>query len=253
MSENKHTPEPWDNRTYIDRFWSRVNVSGENDCWEWTRGTTSDGYGVFHFGHSSIRSHRFSYQQHNGKITEHECVLHSCDNPRCVNPKHLWIGTRAENNADKEAKKRGVHPVQSSGESNSNATLTAPEVIAAKVMARKGLPQARIAKLLGVSTATICLIVNGERRQDETERRVSACVNACAGCATEVLETAPVGFFNSTYGHPKYLEEITKQRAELLAALENCRLLAARHRKEEWAGHVLRFCGEAGVAGEVMR
>jgi len=187
MSENKHTPEPWDNRTYIDRFWSRVNVSGENDCWEWTRGTTSDGYGVFHFGHSSIRSHRFSYQQHNGKITEHECVLHSCDNPRCVNPKHLWIGTRAENNADKEAKKRGVHPVQSSGESNSNATLTTPEVIAAKVMARKGLPQARIAKLLGVSTATICLIVNGERRQDETERRVSACVNACEGIPTYQL------------------------------------------------------------------
>ena len=50
-------------------------------------------------------------------------------------------------------------------------------------------------------------------------RRIVACVNACAGCATEVLETAPVGFFNSTYGHPKYLEEITKQRDELLSDL----------------------------------
>lgn len=49
------------------------------------------------------------------------------------------------------------------------------------------------------------------------------------------------------------LHEVKRQRDELLAALENCRLLAARHRKEEWAGHVLRFCGEAGVAGEVMR
>lgn len=217
MSENKHTPEPWDNRTYIDRFWSRVNVSWENDCWEWTRGTTSDGYGVFHFGHSSIRSHRFSYQQHNGKITEHECVLHSCDNPRCVNPKHLWIGTRAENNADKEAKKRGVHPVQSSGESNSNATLTTPEVIAAKVMARKGLPQARIAKLLGVSTATICLIVNGERRQDETERRVSACVNACAGIPTDQLESGEARYVRNELADIYALE---KRRDELLAALE---------------------------------
>ena len=44
-----------------------------------------------------------------------------------------------------------------------------------------------------------------------------------------------------------------QQRDELLVALENCRLLAARHRKEEWAGHVLRFCGESGVAGKVMR
>lgn len=51
-------------------------------------------------------------------------------------------------------------------------------------------------------------------------RRIVACVNACAGCLTEVLETAPIGFFNSTYGHPKYLEEITKQRDELLAATE---------------------------------
>lgn len=54
----------------------------------------------------------------------------------------------------------------------------------------------------------------------ENARRIVACVNACAGCATEVLETAPVGFFNSTYGHPKYLEKITKQRDELLAALK---------------------------------
>ena len=54
---------------------------------------------------------------------------------------------------------------------------------------------------------------------DEDARRIVACVNACAGCATEFLETAPVGFFNSTYGHPKYLEEIIKQRDDLLAAL----------------------------------
>ena len=51
----------------------------------------------------------------------------------------------------------------------------------------------------------------------------------------------------------EYITHVEKQRDELLAALENCRLLAARHRKEEWAGHVLRFCVESGVAGEVMR
>lgn len=67
-------------------------------------------------------------------------------------------------------------------------------------------------------------VIGGFEQEDRAEmkanaRRIVACVNACAGCATEVLETAPVGFFNSTYGHPKYLEEITKQRDELLAAL----------------------------------
>ena len=69
---------------------------------------------------------------------------------------------------------------------------------------------------LMVAVATTGYGVNSEANA----RRIVACVNACAGCATEVLETAPVGFFNSTYGHPKYLEEITKQRDELLAALE---------------------------------
>lgn len=213
----EHTPEPWESRAYISRFWSRVDVKGDNDCWEWTRGTTRDGYGVFHFGNSSMRAHRFSYQQNNGRITEHECVLHSCDNPRCVNPKHLWIGTRAENNADKESKKRGVHPSQMAGESNTNAVLTTPEVIAARVMNRKGLPQARIAKLLGVSSASVCMILNGERRVEETERRVSACVNACAGIETFMLEM----LLENKRTVMQDLDDLTNQRDGLLAALEN--------------------------------
>ena len=212
MNENKHTPEPWNNQKYIERFWSRVDVKGPDECWEWKRGSTVQGYGCFHYGSSSIRAHRFSYQQHNGPIKEHDCVCHSCDNPKCVNPAHLWIGTRAENNADKEAKKRGVHPVQSSGESNTNYVLTTPEVIAARVMSRKGLPQARIAKLLDVSTSAVCLIVNGERRVDETERRVSACVNACAGIPTSRLEAGAADIL-------AYSMELKKQRDELLSDL----------------------------------
>lgn len=70
-------------------------------------------------------------------------------------------------------------------------------------------------------------------------RRIVACVNACAGCATEVLETAPVGFFNSTYGHPKYLEEITKQRDELLAALD--RLAFAAECRDNTTGDQCRL------------
>lgn len=65
--------------------------------------------------------------------------------------------------------------------------------------------------------------------------------------------SSPVGAVFAVNALCDAYEDIAKQRDELMAALENCRLLAARHRKEEWAGHVLRFCGEAGVAGEVMR
>lgn len=212
-----HTKEPWNDKIYIDRFWSRVDVLGQDDCWEWKRGATVQGYGCFHFGHSSIRSHRFSYQQHNGAISSHDCVCHSCDNPRCVNPSHLWLGTRAENNADKEAKQRGARPEQSGGEGNSNAILSTPEVIAAKVMARKGMPQARIAAFLGVSNATICLIVNGDRRSEESEQRVSACVNACAGIQTDDLEQCPSG---GLFHLADMSNEVVKQRDELLVALE---------------------------------
>ena len=183
----KHTPEPWENKAIVSRFWSKVSVKSDIDCWEWQAGKTSQGYGGFHYGKFSIRAHRFSYQLHNRKINEYECVCHSCDNPSCVNPKHLWIGTRAENNADKEAKGRGTYPNQMSGEGNTNYVLTTPEVISIKVMARKGMPQARIASYIGVSAATVCMVVNGDRRKEETEERVSACVNACAGISEESL------------------------------------------------------------------
>ena len=219
MSENKHTPEPWEDPSCIKRFWSKVDVAGKDDCWVWQKGISGFGYGNFHYGNMSIRAHRFSYQLHNGKIRNHDCVCHSCDNPKCVNPAHLWIGTRAENNADKEAKKRGVYPVQSNGEANTNSILTTPEVIAARVMARKGLPQARIAKLLGVSTATVCMIVNGERRSEETEQRVSACVNACAGIPTYQLTAEN----DNPTNLGEVIDAIRDQRDELLAALERCR------------------------------
>ena len=187
MSEKLHTPEPWEVPKYIDRFWSSVDIKSNEECWEWKKGTTADGYGVFHYGNSSIRTHRFSYQLHNRKLEAQECVCHSCDNPKCVNPNHLWIGTRAENNADMEAKGRAVHIVQKSGENNSNAELTVSEVIAIRVMSRKGMPQARIANYIGISPATVCMIVGGERRASETEKRVSACVNACRSVSDEDL------------------------------------------------------------------
>lgn len=183
-----HTKEPFEDELCIKRFWSKVAVSGDNDCWLWTRGTSGFGYGNFHYGKMSIRAHRFSYQLKHGKITPHECVCHSCDNPLCVNPAHLWIGTRAENNADAIAKNRNVPPSQKSGEGNSNSSLTAAEVVAIRVMARCGMPQARIASYIGISAASVCMIVNDTRRTEETERRVSACVNACAGLSTDDLE-----------------------------------------------------------------
>ena len=212
------TKEPWVVPVYVERFWSRVDKASPNGCWEWKRGATVQGYGNFHFGHSSIRAHRFSYQYYNGAIRDHDCVCHSCDNPRCVNPDHLWLGTRAENNADKEAKGRAVHPDQGSGEQNSNSVLTTPEVIALRVMARLGVPQARIANYLRVSTAATCLIVNGKRRVEETEQRVSACVNALAGIADPEKFIADA----RSYSH-ETMTAVVREREELRRDLNDAR------------------------------
>ena len=93
--------------------------------------------------------------------------------------------------------------------------------------------------------------INQERREADA-RRIVACVNACAGLSTEFLEQID-SIQAALTGQLVVTEVLEKQRDELLAALENCRLLAARHRNEDWAGHVIRFLGEAGVKGEVMR
>ena len=80
-------------------------------------------------------------------------------------------------------------------------------------------------------------------------RRIVACVNACAGIPIDMLEAMPSGPASLL---PMYAR-LEKQRDELLAALENCRLLAARHRKEDWALLILGFCAECGVVGSITR
>lgn len=78
------------------RFWSRVNVGNAGDCWPWSGSTNANGYGVF----AGEKAHRVAYQQFNGEIPEGMIVMHRCDNPSCVNPSHLAMGTQADNVRD---------------------------------------------------------------------------------------------------------------------------------------------------------
>lgn len=144
-----------------ERFWQKVNVAGPNDCWQWTAyranpGRHKLGYGQFN-NHGKIESaHRVAWELTFGSIPEGMKVCHSCDNPLCCNPNHLFLGTQSDNVRDMDTKGRRVS-MPAFGERHGNARLTEDTV---RFIHQSNESSAELARVLGVSRQSVSDVRN---------------------------------------------------------------------------------------------
>lgn len=145
-----------------EKFWSRVDVRGPDECWLWMGAAARGGYGSFRAGGRNHGAHRISYVAAHGQIPEvpgyHGGVVrHACDNPPCVNPRHLLVGSQADNALD--AKLRGRIAV---GGDLPHSKLSPKKVMAMREMRRAGAEYADIGARFGVSKSTAVRAVCGD-------------------------------------------------------------------------------------------
>jgi hypothetical protein len=152
----RHHGDPMYKATAEDRFWSKVDRSGE--CWNWTA-SLRNGYGFFSVDDQNGYAHRFSFELANGPIPEGMLICHRCDNRRCVRPDHLYAGTVHDNNLDTmtrnaAARKRILGMRKVRGSEHGNARLT--EEMVRSVRASKGIKtDLEAARECGVSETAV--------------------------------------------------------------------------------------------------
>jgi len=138
-----------------ERIFSKAMPEPNSGCWLWVGALSSKGYGLMREGRKVRTVHRMVYESTVGPIEAGMCVCHRCDTPACVNPDHLFLGTNADNQADKVAKGR-----QARGEGNGRAKITADDVRAIRASSET---RAQIARRYGLGWSTVNDIRKGRR------------------------------------------------------------------------------------------
>lgn len=171
------------NKTASDRFWCKVDKSG--DCWLWTARRDKNGYGRFRpdgANTGDVGAHRVAFALAGQTVKDGDLVCHTCDNPPCVRPSHLFIGTPMVNAIDRDAKGRGrpwpmsdevrstrargersgryTHPESTPrGSTHGNATITEDDVRAIRAAVASGESQGSVARRMGLTQPNVSRIV----------------------------------------------------------------------------------------------
>lgn len=147
------------------RLMSGLVANKGTGCWEWSRSRNDHGYGIIRITNQKWewceRCHRVSYALFVGPIPSGKCVLHSCDNPPCFNPKHLFLGTAQDNTNDMHAKGRWRTPRRLMGAEAGSALLSEAQVYEAVGRTLLGESRSSIGRDFGVTISTVSKLLVG--------------------------------------------------------------------------------------------
>lgn len=144
------------NQTPAQRIFGKHTL-GVNGCWEWTGKLDYLGYGRLGFKNKLVLAHRLSWRAHKGEIPDGLCVLHKCDNRKCINPDHLFLGTHQDNMADRDRKKRGKCP---RGIDHPQSKLNPEKAFEIRWLAASGHKQRRLAAQYGVTQRAVAQVIH---------------------------------------------------------------------------------------------